>query len=105
MLFLIMLEILYVNALLNADKDITISLFKENNKPTLIIKHDGKILKNQKIFDFFHQLSKNEKNSMDMYLVQKIINLFEYDLVIKDTKEENIISIKLNTLPPKKLLN
>jgi len=40
-----------------------------------------------------------------MYLVQKIINLFEYDLVIKDTKEENIISIKLNTLPPKKLLN
>jgi sensor histidine kinase regulating citrate/malate metabolism len=99
-----MLEILYVDALIESDKEITLMLYKENSKPKIEIKYKGGNIKETKIFDFFHQLSKKEANSIDMYLVQKITNLFEYKLNLEN-KEENRIIITLNTLPPKKLLN
>ena len=103
-LFYLLLEILYVDALLAAENEISLLLYKENSQPKIEIKYKGNNLKETKIFDFFHQLSKKEPNSIDMYLVQKITNLFEYKLNV-ESKEENRIIIALNTLPPKKLLN
>ena len=103
-LFYLMLEILYVDALIESENEITLMLYKENAQPKIEIRYKGKTPKETKIFDFFHQLSKKESNSIDMYLLQKITNLFEYNLKIENWKENRII-ISLNTLPPRKLLN
>ncbi|WP_456479364.1 PAS domain-containing sensor histidine kinase [Nautilia sp.] len=104
-LFLMMLEILYMNALLYSENNVTLSLYKENGEPVITIENDGETIKDKlKVFDFFHQLKNNSQTGMGLFLVKKIANLFEYDLSIK-TDGKNIITLRLKTAPPKKLLN
>jgi PAS domain S-box-containing protein len=103
-LFALMLEILYVKTLLSTEKEITVSLFKENSKPVIVFEYSGEEIIAAKVSDFFHQLLKKEKDSLDIFLVQKISNLFEYEIKTKKEKK-NKIYLYLNTLPPKKLLN
>ncbi len=105
-LFLLMLEILYVNILSSKNKEIKITLFKENANPILIFETKEKIpLEEIKTLNLFQQLSKNSKNGLDMYLVQKILDLFNYKLITNTEKDKNEIILKLNTIPPKNLLN
>ncbi len=104
-LLLNLFELLYVNALLNAENNIYFTLFKENNRYVLKIKYTTARIEDIKISDFYSQLSKNNKNSLDMFLIQKIANLFGYRLQITNNGKETEITVILNVFPPKKLLN
>jgi len=108
-LFITMLENLFTNALLYAKSEVCMSLLKKNGIPVITIEHDGDIQENQiESFDFLTRLKKSDSNEEEfgigMYIAKKISNLFKYNITFKNENGNNWIEIKLNVLPPKKLL-
>ncbi len=97
-LFILMLEILLMNALTYSKSEVKVEVFLENSKPFITIDHDGEPIKNpQKIFDFFNQIKNSQNVGMGMFLVKKICDILGYDIKIKKTK----IFLELRILPPK----
>jgi len=108
-LFVTMLENLFTNSLLDAKSEICMYLFKKNGNPIISIEHDGDIQEHKiESFDFLSQLKKDNTNigeiGVGMYIAKKISDLFKYSIIFKNENKHNLIEIKLNVLPPKKLL-
>jgi len=108
-LFITMLENLFTNSLLYAKSEVCMSLLKKNGVPVITIEHDGDIQENQiESFNFLTQLKKDNSNTEElgigMYIAKKISDLFKYNITFKNENGNNCIEIKLNVLPPKKLL-
>ena len=102
-LFTLLMDILYLNALKFSKEKIGIKIVPKNEKIYIIIETDGEEIKEKiKIFDFFNQLKSNKdlKSGMGMFLVNKIVNLFEYKIKIEGKK----VILEISKMPPKKLL-
>jgi len=102
-LIVLLLDILYMNALRFSKSEVLVSIYEKQNKVYVIIKNDGEEIEEKlKIFNFFTEL-KNKKNGsgIGMFLVKEISDYFEYEIKI----EGNQITLILTKLPPKRLLH
>ena len=100
-LITILIDLLYVE-MFNISKEMKITVLERENFVFVKFESDKKIDDKIKITDFFNQLKNNIKSNvtMYMYLVNKIINYFNYDIKI----EEKSIIVKFSILPPVKFM-
>ena len=98
----LLLEALIKIVLKCIEKEANVNIIKNNENIHIKIKLDKSCL-NPKSVDFFNQLkvdNNSHQNSIELYLISKIVNIFDYKFETKE-KEINIIFTKL---PPAKLL-
>ena len=102
-LILLMMEILYSNALKYSKSEVIVSVIEKEKKVYVIIENDGpKIEEKLTIFDFLNQLKRNtsSKAGIGMFVVKKIVDYFEYNIKIEDNK----IIVELSKVLPAKFL-
>jgi len=98
----ILLKALIRTVLKCIEKEVTVNIKKDNNKICINVKLDRNCL-NIKSIDFFNQLKASNdsyQNNIELYLINKVANIFDYKVDIKE-KEINIIFTKF---PPTKFL-
>lgn len=84
------------------EKEATVNIKKENNKIHINIKLDKNCL-NIKSIDFFNQLKANSnsyQNNIELYLISRVANIFDYKVDIKEKE----ITIIFTEFPPVKFL-